>query len=95
MKFRRASIFTKIVVLVLAVYAIVTLVSLRGRIDRAEEQTAALAAQVEDKRQSNSSLAYDIEHSGDPDVIADIARNKLGLVMPGEQVFYDVNSRQG
>lgn len=38
------------------------------------------------------SARYDIAHAGDEEVIADIAREKLGLVLPGEKVYYDVGN---
>ena len=38
--------------------------------------------------QVNADLADAVENSGDPERQADIARNKLGLVEPGEQVIY-------
>ena len=31
-----------------------------------------------------------LEHSDDPDALEDLARDKLGLVKPGEKVFYDI-----
>ena len=37
-------------------------------------------------------LEYEIENYNDPDVIAGIARSNLGLVLPGEIVFYDSGS---
>jgi cell division protein FtsB len=37
-------------------------------------------------------LSYDIAHSGDDATIEDIARDKLGLVKPGEKIFYDIGN---
>ena len=42
--------------------------------------------------QENAELEYDIQHAEDPATIAEIARIKLGLVMPGEKIFYDVGN---
>lgn len=42
--------------------------------------------------QENAELEYDIAHAGDPETIAEIARTKLGLVKPGEKIFYDVSN---
>ena len=92
MKLKRSSIFTKIVILALIVYAVITLIAVRGRTQAAEADRAALQAKVDAKLQENLELEYDIEHAGDPAVIAEIARNKLGLVMPGEKILYDVGS---
>ena len=42
-------------------------------------------------RQSKAELEYQIEHGADDETIEDIARNKLGLVYPGEKIFYDIS----
>ncbi|MCD7853916.1 MAG: septum formation initiator family protein [Oscillospiraceae bacterium] len=81
----------KIVILAIIVYAVVTLVSLRGSIAEAETDQAALQAQVDAALQENAELEYDIEHADDPEVIAGVARSKLGLVLPGEKIYYDVS----
>ena len=92
MKLKRASIFTKIVVLALIVYATVLLVNTNRRVESAELDRAQLQAQVNRTLQENAELEYEIEHAGDPEIIAGIARSKLGLVMPGERIFYDVSN---
>ena len=61
---------------------------MRGQIQRAQSDRDDLAAQVAAQTQVNADLADAVENSGDPERQADIARNKLGLVEPGEYVFY-------
>ena len=92
MKLKRASIFTKIVILAMIVYATVMLVNTRARVAEAEADRASLQARVDRVIQENAELEYDIEHAGDPEIIAEIARGKLGLVMPGEKIFYDISN---
>ena len=92
MKLKRSSIFTKIVILALIVYAAISLTSTKSRIATAEADRIMLQAKVDAALQENAELEYDIEHAGDPDTIAEIARSKLGLVMPGEKIFYDVSN---
>ncbi len=89
MKLKKASMFTKLAVLALVIYATVTLVSMRGKIEAAQAVRDDLQQQINDLAVSNAELEYDIEHSTDPDTIEDIAREKLGLTMPGEKVFLD------
>ncbi|MCD8128322.1 MAG: septum formation initiator family protein [Oscillospiraceae bacterium] len=91
MKLKRTGTVMKIVILAIIVYAVVTLVSLRGSIAEAETDQAALQAQVDAALQENAELEYDIEHADDPEVIAGVARSKLGLVLPGEKIYYDVS----
>lgn len=92
MKLKRASIFTKIVLLALIVYAAVTIVHTRSVVAEAETARAALQEQVDAMLRENAELEYDIAHASDPEVIAEVARSKLGLVMPGEKIFYDVRN---
>jgi len=92
MKFKRAGLITKIVILAIIVYAGITLVSLKMQVSDARETRDALQSQVDGVLQTNTELQYAIDHSTDPNTIEDIASNKLGLVKPGEKIFYDVNN---
>ena len=92
MKFKRAGLVTKIVILAIIVYAGISLVSLKVKVSDARETRDELQTQVDGVLQTNTELLYAIDHSTDPETIEDIARNKLGLVKPGEKIFYDVNN---
>ena len=92
MKFKRANLVTKIVILAIIVYAGISLISLKVQVSDARESRDELQGQVDGVLQTNTELQYAIDHSTDPDTIEDIARNKLGLVKPGEKIFYDVNN---
>lgn len=92
MKFKRAGLVTKIVILAIIVYAGISMVSLKVQVSDARETRDELQTQVDGVLQTNTELQYAIDHSTDPETIEDIARNKLGLVKPGEKIFYDVNN---
>jgi cell division protein DivIC len=92
MKFRRASLITKIVILAIILYAGISLVSLKVQISDARVKRDELQSEVDSVLQTNTELQYAINHSTDPETIEDIARNKLGLVKPGEKIFYDVSN---
>ena len=92
MKLKRAGLFIKIVILALIVYAAISIVTTRGKIEQARIDRDALEEQVEALRQENAGLAYSIDHAGDDETIESIARAKLGLVRPGEKIFYDVGN---
>jgi cell division protein FtsB len=91
MKLKRAGIITKIVIFALIVYASVTLINLRAQIDAARTQQLTLKEQVTQKEALTAELQYKIDHSDDKDIIADVARNDLGYVEPGEKVFLPSN----
>ena len=89
MKVKRAGMATKLLVLVLLAALAVALLSTRAKLNVAQSERDELARQVEAQREANAELADDIAHSDDPDYLADIARNKLGLLEPDEIVFID------
>ena len=92
MKLKRSSILMKIVILALLVYAAITLVSVKNRIAAAQADQMQLQAQVDALLRENAELEYDVAHATDPETIESIARTKLGLVQPGEKIFYDVGN---
>jgi cell division protein FtsB len=55
----------------------------------AKAEQDELRAKITEKEVSNAALEYDIEHSDDDEVIADIARDTLGFIYPGEKIYYD------
>ena len=83
-------IIASLLLVTLLVYALVSLSRMNTRIEEAEEFRDALAAQALTLAVGNASLEYEIEHSTEPDMIARVARDYLGLVLPGEIVFYDI-----
>ena len=92
MKLKRSSLFMKIVILALIVYAAIMLVGAKNRIAAAQADQAALQAKVDAALRQNAELEYDVAHAGDPETIESIARTKLGLVKPGEKIFIDVGN---
>jgi len=94
MKLSRSKLITRIIVFALIIYAGISLISIRGRIEDARAGLGEVRREVAELEISNSELEYEIEHFNEPDVIADIARSNLGLALPGEMVFYDGGSEQ-
>lgn len=84
---KKASLITKLVVLALLIYLATTLLNLRGQINAARADQSGLSQQVAEQSGKNAELSDAIENSDDPDRIAAVARDKLGLVKPGEKVF--------
>ena len=91
MKFKRAGIGTKILVLVQLVAAVTTMLSLQAQLRQAQEDRDLLSAQVQQQQEENAALADAIAHSDDPEYLADIARIKLGLLEPDEIEFVDTS----
>lgn len=89
MKLKKAGIITKIVILFLVVYAVVTIVSLQGKTSAVRAEQDALRQEIAELEINNAELEYAIENKDNDDVIAGIARDELGLIGPDEKVFYD------
>ena len=87
MKLKKASLLTKFVVLTLLIGTATGLLAMRSQLQTAQADLAAAQKQVEEQKQINADLADAVENSGDPERQADLARDKLGLVEPGEYVF--------
>lgn len=87
MKLKRAGFLTKVIILALLVGSAVALLNLRGQINTARVNKQALQRQLDQQQQINSELAGVLENSDDPERQAEIARDKLGLVKPGERVI--------
>ena len=87
MKLKKASLLTKLVILALLIGTATGLLTMRSQLQAAQADLAAAQQQVEEQKQVNADLADAVENSGDPDRQADLAREKLGLVEPGEYVF--------
>lgn len=90
MKLKRASIITIGIILAVFCYFTVTFLSLQNQIADYRAQEAELSQEVDQLRLSNDALRLTLEGKDDPSYQEDIARDKLGLVKPGERVFIDV-----
>ena len=90
MRFKRSSLLTKILVLVLVVYATVTLVSLESQVAEMQAQAEMLEDSVEAAKQENLRLEQAIETLDTDEGVVDAARQKLGWVSEGEIVFRDM-----
>lgn len=89
MKFRAAGVLTVIVIAVLLAYGVISLMNIRAEVTEADKTKAQLQTEIEQMQEENAALQYAIDNQEDPGTIEDIARDKLGLVMPDEQIFYD------
>lgn len=91
-KTKRAGLMTKLVVLAILIVVSISLLNLRSRLNSAESARAQLQAQVDEQTQRNAALEDDIANSDDPDVILEVAKEKLGLVNSEEVIFYDTTN---
>lgn len=87
MKTKRAGLLTKLVVLAMLVFVASALLNLRTQIQAAQADLAQLQAEKATQEQTNADLRDAVENSDDPERQKEIARSKLGLVAPGDQII--------
>ena len=92
MRFRKSSLMLKLIILIVAVYSTVTLVSLQSQISEEKAEAADLTLAIGSTELQNQRLEDEIANVDTEEGITEIARNKLGLVNEGEMVFYDVGN---
>lgn len=91
MKFVKSSLLVKLVILIVVVYATVTLMSLRRQITAKQAEAAQLTSSITSAEQENSRLNDAIENIDTDAGVEAVAREKLGMVGEGEIVFQDVS----
>ena len=91
MKFVKSSLLVKLVILIVVVYATVTLMSLRRQITAKQAEAAQLTSSITSAEQENSRLNDAIENIDTDAGVEAVAREKLGMVAEGEIVFEDVS----
>lgn len=89
MKNRRASIFTILIVVMLCVYAAITLVRLNTKINGAQADQDELREQVSAMEIENDEMRNAIATKDSDETKRDIALKDLNLVDPDDRVFYD------
>jgi len=68
----------------------VQLYRMQDRVKAAQAEEAALAEQIAQLEAKNAELAEDIANADDPELIEQIAREELGMVVRDEKVFYHI-----
>ena len=86
---RKSSLITKLIILAVVIYAVVTIVALQPKIDTLKSESNSLNDEVLALQEANHSLQNDIEAMGTDEGIMKIARERLNLVADGEWIFID------
>ncbi len=84
----------RIVAVALLGYSLWSFASVQLELRRAERRSAEIEAELSELESENAALCEKQAHSRDDDAIESIARERLGLVMPGEIVFYFISDRE-
>ena len=88
MKLIKSSLLVKLVILILVVYATVTL---QSRISDKKSEADALTSSITTAEQENGRLQDAIDKLDTPEGVENVARDKLDMAAEGEIIFYDVS----
>ena len=87
----RNSLLVPFVAVVLAVYAIYSTVSIQAQVRAKRAENQLLQEERDLRAQRVERLQDELDAPLDDASIARLAREKLGLVQPGERVFIDIS----
>ena len=83
-----------IVLLCLFLYAAASLFSSRRELTQAQALEAALERELELLQEENQRMQQKLESGFSDEEIQQLARQRLGLVLPGEKIFYFTTDRE-
>ena len=89
-KEQRFSFILLIGLLFMVGYFAISFVNIRININQREKQVAELKAELEQQLAENDRLQGVLDGEDQEEYIERIAREKLGYVLPGEKVYYNV-----
>ncbi len=91
MKRKKRRWLGKLVILVFAVWSAVTLIMLQGRINARKTENAELVKTMEAQKLLVETLREDTGSDEKAELYARLARERLGLVAPGEIIIVNKN----
>lgn len=83
-------LYKKLLVIVIAIYAIFTLVNQQKTLNQYNKNTEEIAQQIEEQKQYKEELAKKEEETSSLEFIEEMAREKLDMYYPNEKIFVDI-----
>ena len=84
----------RIILLCLLLYAAASLASTGSDMRRAEAEERAMLARLTELQDENAKMRRTLDVEISDQELAQLARDRLGLVMPGEKIFYFTTDRE-
>lgn len=82
------NVLVRIVVLALLLYSLACLASVRIELQRTEALEQSLQQELDTLSAENAALNRRLAELDSDEQIASLARERLGMIMPGEKIFY-------
>jgi len=91
MRLCKSSLITKLIILAVMIFAVVTVVTLQPKINALKAEGAVLSDEIADLEQSNQIAQAKLDALGSDEAVIAIARERLNFVFDDEIVFVDRN----
>ena len=85
----------RIILVALLLYSLTGFVTVSRELRQSELMAAQMRQQTEELRLVNGELEEKIGQGHSPEEMQQLARDRLGLVLPGEKLFYFSTDREG
>ena len=86
---KNKKIYKKILILIIAIYAIFTLVNQQKTLNQYSKNSEELTVQINEQKTYNEELAKQKENVNSEEFIEQMAREKLDMYYPNEKVYVD------
>jgi len=87
---KNIKLYKRLLIVIIAVYAIFTLVNQQKTLNQYTKNSQELAQQIEDEQQYKEELAKKKEETTSLEFIEQMAREKLDMYYPNEKIFVDI-----
>jgi cell division protein FtsB len=89
---KKTSLVSKIVIILLAAYAVVTLLKQQIQLNSARDDLDSVHQQIESAERENEELEEKLSEQNSEDFGENAVRDQLGYIKPGEAIFVDVSN---
>ena len=91
MRRKKMNVLTKLILGAVLVYAAMSLVVLQAKINDQKQQQVILAEQLSQEKMRNASLSQATDYELSDEEIAQLMREKRGLILPGDKALVDIS----
>jgi cell division protein FtsB len=78
---------TAAIIAALLVFTLIQIYNVNQKVDAAKIQQSTLTVQLKEMQSANAALKAQVRSADDPKTKENIARARLGLILPGEIVY--------
>lgn len=84
--------YKKMLILFVAIYVVYTLITQQKKINAYNKEQEIYTKQIAEEKVNNEKLLQTKENINSTEYIEKIAREKLGMYLPNERVYFDITN---